>query len=160
MGEFLVFGALRQMAQADLRWGFLNSIPVGSNGADIDHLVIGSGGVFTINAKYHSGARIWVGGDTLMVNGVRHPYVRNSRFEAQRAARLLSRATRLEVSATGLVVPVNVRALVVKEQPPDVNVVSRDRLCSYLLGRPPRLRPDEVLRTFAAARLSSTWGTR
>jgi hypothetical protein len=57
---------------------------VGDNGADIDRLVIGPGGVFSLNAKHHPGGKVWVGGNTLMINGHRQPYIRNSRFEAQR----------------------------------------------------------------------------
>lgn len=36
--------------------------------------------------KHHPGAKIWVDGDTFMVNGTRAPYVRNSRHEARRGA--------------------------------------------------------------------------
>jgi hypothetical protein len=49
-------------------------------------------GVFTINTKAHREAPVWVGGDTVMVNGRKHPYVRNSRHEATRAGRLLTAA--------------------------------------------------------------------
>ncbi len=50
----------------DPRWRVLHAIPVGERGSDIDHLAIGPAGVFTINAKYHAGAKIWVGGDTFL----------------------------------------------------------------------------------------------
>lgn len=106
IGERLVAQELRRLVHLDPRWGYLHSIPVGSNGSDIDHLVIGPGGVFALNAKYHQGARIWVGGDTVMVNGVRQPYIRNSRSEAKRVGRLLTQATGFHVAANGLVVPV------------------------------------------------------
>ncbi|SDC05781.1 Nuclease-related domain-containing protein [Raineyella antarctica] len=68
IGERLVWEELRKL-DSRAGWGFLNSIPVGTNGSDIDHVVVGPAGVFTINAKYHDGARIWVGGDTILVNG-------------------------------------------------------------------------------------------
>jgi hypothetical protein len=74
-------------------------------GECIDHLVIGPPGVFTLNAKNHPGAKIWIGGDTFMVNGRRQPYFCNSRFEAQRAATLLSTATGVPVVAVGVIVP-------------------------------------------------------
>ncbi|MFE7074420.1 nuclease-related domain-containing protein [Streptomyces sp. NPDC057620] len=35
-------------------------MPKGSGGG-IDHLLIGPGGVFTINTKHHQGAPVWVG---------------------------------------------------------------------------------------------------
>jgi hypothetical protein len=56
----------------------LSSI-VKRSGADIDHLVIGPPGVFTINTKHHRDARIWVGGNMVKVNNFKQPdYLRNS----------------------------------------------------------------------------------
>jgi hypothetical protein len=80
-GERKVADRLARLPQA---WTVLHALPVGARGADIDHLVIGPGGVFTINTKHHPDARIWVGGDTFLVNGKRYPYVRNARHEAAR----------------------------------------------------------------------------
>jgi hypothetical protein len=59
-------------------WAVLSSI-VKRSGADIDHLVIGPPGVFTINTKHHRDARIWVGGNMVKVNNFKQPdYLRNS----------------------------------------------------------------------------------
>ena len=57
-GEQMVAEELERLVALDPRWGFLNSIPVGTHGADIDHLVVGPGGVFTINAKHHHGGEV------------------------------------------------------------------------------------------------------
>src|SRR5215218_1974792 len=105
-GEVMVAKQLAKLMRRDPRWRCLHAIPVGANGADIDHLVIGPAGVFTLNAKHHPDARIWVAGDTVMVNGVRYPYIRNSRHEAMRASRLLSVAAGFSIPVTGIVVPV------------------------------------------------------
>lgn len=59
-GEQKVAAQLTKVAQHDPRWRFLHAIPVGESGSDIDHLAIGPGGVFTLNAKHHPGARIWI----------------------------------------------------------------------------------------------------
>lgn len=59
--------------------------------------------MFTINAKHHPKASVWVGGNTFMVNGQRHQYVRNSRHEAARAGRLLAAACGSPVTVTGLI---------------------------------------------------------
>jgi hypothetical protein len=77
IGEQLVEAELRKLVQTDPWWGFINSIPVGENGADIDHLVVGLAGVFTINTKYHRGCSVWVAGNTYMVNGQRQPFIHN-----------------------------------------------------------------------------------
>lgn len=57
----------------DPRWRFLRAVPIGERGSDIDHLESVLPGVFTLNAKNHPGAKIWIGGDTFMVNGHRQP---------------------------------------------------------------------------------------
>ncbi len=88
-GEEKVAARLDKLAKKDPRWTFLHAIPVGESGSDIDHLVLGPGGVFTLNAKHHPGARIWIRGNGFRVNGTQVPYVRNSRHEAQPASRLL-----------------------------------------------------------------------
>lgn len=157
IGEQLVERELYRLVKIDPWWGFINSIPVGENGADIDHLVVGLPGVFTINTKYHRGCKVWVAGNTYMVNGQRQPFIRNARFEARRAAQLLSTACGFEVRASGLVVPTDSGDFTVREQPADVVVVNRARLVDYLTGLPQTLRPDQRERILSAARYSSTW---
>ena len=156
-GEEKVAVRLVKLAKRDPRWRFLHAVPVGERGSDIDHLIIGPPGVFTINAKHHPGAKIWIGGDTFMVNGHRHPYVRNSRFEAKRAARLLSVATGLSVVAVGVVVPVGAAEIRVKKLPVDVKVVNRMRLVRWLESLPALLTPEHIEALYSAARRSTTW---
>lgn len=157
VGEQLVADELRRLAAQDPRWGFLNSIPVNAKGADIDHLVVGPGGVFTINTKHHRDARIWVAGDMLMVNGEKTFYIRNARQEAARATTRLAEAAHLPIRAFGLVVPVNAASLTIKEAPVDVAVVNRKRLVSYFASLPTVLDKDTVLAVFEAARDCCTW---
>jgi hypothetical protein len=156
-GEELVGKELARLVAKDPRWRVLHSVPVGGNGADIDHVVIGPGGVFTLNTKHHRGARIWVAERAFLVNGVRQPYLRNSRHEAERAARLLSRAAGFPVAVTGVVVPVNARELVVKRPPVDVHVVNRTALRRWLRRRVDVLGPEAVDRLYEAARRPVTW---
>lgn len=139
-------------------WHVLHAIPVGDRGADIDHLAIGPAGVFTINAKHHPDARVWVGGNTFMVNGHRQPYVRNARHEAARASKLLSAATGHDVAATGVIAVVGAhKGIDVKTQPDDVHVTARKHLTRWLTRLPTSLTDAEVGRIHAAARRSDTW---
>lgn len=117
------------------RWWCLHSVPVGRNDADIDHVVIGPDGVFTLNAKNHPGARIWVAGDTCMVNGARVTYVRNSRHEARRVGRILTAACGFPVAAMAVIAPVNAGDFAVKKSPEDVVVINPRRLRHWLRGR-------------------------
>ena len=68
-GERLV---AKRLAKLGEEWLVLHSIPVGDKGTDIDHLVMGPGGVFSLNTKNHSGQRVWVHTHAFRVNGARH----------------------------------------------------------------------------------------
>ena len=158
-GEESVAHRLVKVMKKDPRWRVLHAIRVGDRGADIDHLVIGPGGVFSINAKHHPDARIWVGGDTFMVNGARTPYVRNSRHEAARASRLLTEACGFEVQVSGVIAVVNAREMTLKQSPVDVAIVRRMQLKRWLLRRPEMLEPTTIEAIYQAARRSTTWRT-
>ncbi len=82
-GEHTVAEELDDLVELDPRWACINSLPVGSNGSVIDHLVVGPGGVFTINTGHFNGGR----------------------DEAERAGRLLSATARTAITVTGLIVP-------------------------------------------------------
>jgi hypothetical protein len=156
-GEVAVAQQLTKLGPA---WRVMHAVRVGTNGADIDHVVIGPGGVFTINAKHHPNANVWVGGDTVMINGRRVPYVRNSRHEAQRAGRKLSEHAGFPVEAIGIIAVMGAqRGFTIKQQPEDqrVVVVQRRRISQHLRSRRPRLTAREVDAIFEVARLSSTW---
>lgn len=156
-GEERVAAQLARLVDLDPRWRVLHAVPVGEAGADIDHLVIGPGGIFTLNTKHHPGAALWVGGDTFMVNGQRQPYVRKSRYEAGRAARLLMAAAGLPLRVDGIIVPVGARSLTIKTAPADVVVVPRRQLTAWLLNRRGVLDERTLAIVWEAARRSTTW---
>jgi hypothetical protein len=145
------------LAKKDPRWKFVHAIPVGENGSDIDHLVIGPSGVFSLNAKHHPGARIWVRDNAFRVNGMQQPYIRNSRHEALRAGRYLTAACGFPVAVAGVVVPVGADDVTIKQPPADVFVVNRMALAEWLRRRPPVLEDAAVEAIFEAARRSTTW---
>lgn len=150
-----------RLARLGSEWKVLHAVPVGGRGSDIDHVVIGPAGVFTINTKHHPHASVWVGGNTFMVNGQRQPYVRNSRHEAQRASRLLTAACGFPVTATGLIAVMGAHeGFTVKEQPPggDVHVMTRREVDRWLRSQDTGvLNPEQVELVREAARRSTTW---
>jgi hypothetical protein len=156
-GEEKVAAKLDKVCRKDPRWRSLHAIPVGQRGSDIDHLIIGPGGVFTINAKHHPRAKIWVGGDTFLVNGHRHTYIRNSRHEATRAARLLAAAGAPNAPVRGVIVPVRAEKVTIKKAPDDVEVIARFELARWLLRRPTTLDDTTIAAVFEVARCSTTW---
>jgi hypothetical protein len=149
-----------ELAKLGPDWQTIHAVPVGENGADIDHVVIGPAGVFTVNAKHHPDANVWVGGNTFIVNGSRTNYIRNSRHEAARAARLLTAQIGRLLDVTALVAVVGAhRGRTIKEQPRDgkVVVVARNQIARYLADRPAVLGANQIeaIRTFACR--STTW---
>lgn len=156
-GEEAVAGHLDALGT---QWRVLHSVRVGERGADIDHVVIGPGGVFTVNAKHHPRASIWVGGDTFMVNGRRVPYIRNGRHEAKRASRLLAQHAGFPVPATALIAVVGAhRGFAIKGQPADgaVAVVSCQHIRKFFQSQPQRLSLREIDAIHEVARRSTTW---
>lgn len=149
-----------QLAKLGPRWRVLHAVRVGEQGADIDHVVIGPAGVFTVNAKHHPDASIWVGGDTFMVNGRRVPYIRNSRHEAARAGRLLAEQVGFPVKVVGVIAVMGARGgYKIKREPEDgaVVVVERKRISQYLARMPASLSDRELDTIVEAARRSTTW---
>ncbi len=150
-----------RLANLGPEWRVLHAVPVGTRGSDIDHVVIGPAGVFTINAKHHPNASVWVGGNMFMVNGHRQPYVRNSRHEAARAGRLLTTACGFPVNVTGLIAVMGAHeGFTVKEQPPggDVHVMTRREVDKWLRNRSVDvLDTRQVEAVHGAARRSTTW---
>lgn len=144
----------------DPDWQVLHSIPAGKNGSTIDHLAIGPAGVFTIDVADHPNAAVWVCGDMFKVDRKNQRYVRNSRLEAQRMAKLLSARARFDVDVHGLVAVVGARGgFTVKEQPADgtVTVLTRATLAAHLRSLPVVLGTASIARIHEAARDLANW---
>lgn len=161
-GEEAVGEQLEKLSKKDPRWHVLHSVPVGERGSDIDHVVLGPPGVFTINAKHHPGAKVWVGKDRLRVNGHTQPYIRNSRFEAKRASRTLTEATGFEVPVDALIVMWGVEDITVRTEPGEkdgstVHVKYRRQAVRWLGKQPARLTDEQVHAVFEQARRSTAW---
>lgn len=149
-----------RLARLPAGWHVLHSVPVGSHGADLDHVVIGPGGVYTVNTKHLPDARVWLRGDSLVVNGHERDYVPAARVEAERASRLLTRALGKPVAVAGVVALVGAEnGFNVRCQPADgsVTVVGQRQLVPWLLRRRAVLRPSDVDAVFSAARRPATW---
>jgi hypothetical protein len=74
---------------------------VGRGESDIDHVVIGPPGVFTINTKFSPGKDVWVAGRGMYVGGAKQHYVVNALYEARRASTYLSRLHGAELGGEG-----------------------------------------------------------
>jgi hypothetical protein len=141
-------------------WHVLHSIPVGKGDSDIDHLLIGPGGVFTVNTKNHPGKQVWVGQHAIRINGHSTRYLPIARHEADRAQKLLTQAVGWDVPVkavlvilTGTVIP----QVTIKQMPQDVLVLDRMDIPRIFKRGRQHLTAEQVERVFGQARWSRVW---
>ncbi|MFZ7088113.1 nuclease-related domain-containing protein [Curtobacterium sp. RRHDQ10] len=135
----------------------LHSVPVSASGTDIDHLVIGPIGIVTINTKHHRDARVWVAGDTVLVNGRHEPYVHAAASERRRVVRVLAGMTLPIAPVTSIVAVVDAASVVVRSEPEGVSVIDARRLVRTLRRMPAVLSPDAVWALAGALASGATW---
>jgi hypothetical protein len=155
LGELEVAQILDQLGAG---WFAIHAVPVGSAGSDVDHLVIGPGGVFTINSKFHEGGNVWVGSRRLLVNGQRTDHLRNAEFEARRVAKLLTQAAHNRVDVTPVIAIIAARRLTIRERPERVVVLAARDLARWLQSQLTVLTADGVGELSRVAAAPSTWG--
>jgi hypothetical protein len=148
------------LAELGPEWTVLHSVPVGSGTSDIDHVVIGQAGVFTINTKHHPGKSVWIGGKGMRIGGHKVPYIRNATHEAERAAALLSAASGMTVPVSSVITLVAVTDIVTKRAPDggniELHIVAERRLLRTISTRPV-FSLEQVQRIVDVAVLPATW---
>ena len=154
MGERQVAARLAQLPEG---WTVLHSLPLGRGGADVDHLVVGPAGVFTVNTKHHVDASVWVAGRTVLVAGQRQPYAARSEAEGRRVDRIVADVVADAPAVRPLVVVVGAKRLTVKAGPVAVTVLRAEHLRRWILAQPQRLTPAQVQRLVARLEDPSTW---
>lgn len=137
-------------------WRVIHSVPVGTGNTDIDHVVIGPPGVFSLNTKNHLGMRVTVNAKAVYVNGTFHPYIAKSRAEGKRAATLLTAATGRDVAVRPVIV-IMASELRIKGSPDGVSVVGRKRITKWLTAQPATLSREDADAIYEVARRRTTW---
>jgi hypothetical protein len=152
VGEQRVGAELEQLPTD--RWWVFHDVPRGAKGTNVDHLVIGVGGVFTVNTKNVAG-NVWVAERVLMVSGKKTSYLPAAVSEARDVGRRLSSGTQTPVAARPLIVflnPPTIRAM-----PADVTVLDASQLCDWLQGLPAVMTPQQAYAIVLVANQPSIW---
>ncbi|MEU8716413.1 nuclease-related domain-containing protein [Streptomyces sp. NPDC048663] len=137
-------------------WGVLHSIPLADR-VHVDHLLIGPGGVLSINTKKHPKRSVWVGDDSVKVDhGKPAPYARKSRAEAKRVARVLEHHCGFPVPVELVLVFVGVTDLKVVATQLSVRVY-RGREVSALAPLSGVLTAERVEQVYSVARHRQAW---
>ncbi len=158
-GEEAVGAVLDRLARQDGGWTVLHDLPIGTRGANVDHLVLGPPGLFTINSK-RTGHRVSVGKHVVFNGGSKTDHVRNARYEAARVAKLLQ----------PLVGEVEVRPMLAyvcddyanphKRAPSGVTVRHIIGLARWLRREPATLSPQRRSELARAITSASLWATQ
>jgi hypothetical protein len=145
-------GAIGEMKVGELlaglgpAWFVRHAVPIGAGTKDVDHLVIGPSGVFSINTKHRAGASIWVGDTALKVNNQASDYIRSAKRDSADVARRLTAKVGFPVVVTATLAFVNARSI--KDSgvaaTRGVCVVDAKRLAAWLRGRPRQLSDTEL----------------
>jgi hypothetical protein len=139
-------------------WHLFHDIPIGERGANVDHVVIGPGGVYALNTKNLTG-KVWVAERTFMHNGHRTDYLPKSHREGERIGACLSSAIGLPVAVTPVLV-VFCDELTIKAQPLDVAVVEARGIRPWLEARPHTLDAATAFHIAGKADDPATWSRR
>jgi hypothetical protein len=155
LGERAVGELLAQLGDG---WSALHSLSVGSQGATIDHLVMGPAGVFTVTTRHHSGQAVIVSGRTVLVDGAKVAHIRDAEHDLGRAERRLSAALGESLIVTGLLVFVDPASLMHRAVPKDLQVLGSHELVPWIEAQPDLFTESEVERIVDVAHMSTTWG--
>ncbi|MWA15441.1 nuclease-related domain-containing protein [Streptomyces sp. BA2] len=153
-GERRVGGELQRLSRSG--WRVLHSVPLPRD-VDIDHLLIGPGGVFSINTKRHFGKSVWVGDEMAKVShGPPQPYARKSKAEAGRVQAVMERYADIPVQVQPVIVFVGVTELTKAATQFTVRVY-REREVSALGPLSGVLDAGQVDALYAVARHRRAW---
>ncbi|WP_166788145.1 nuclease-related domain-containing protein [Cryobacterium glaciale] len=147
----------RILSRLPPEWRVFHALPIGKAGADIDHLVLGPGGIFTINTKHHRGKKIWIAERTIMVDGHKQPYLRNSKFEATRVTKMLRERMPQLPPAQAVIALVGPGQITIKKKPDEVRVMDANDLRRWLLKRPVSLIEADLVDLAAIVDAPATW---
>lgn len=140
----------------------LHATPDTDYGSGVDTLVIGPTGVFIITTKNHSGFRVTVHNDVLLVNTRRTHHIRDARYAASCAAKLINPHTDPKASEFVPVIPliaiVDPRSLAfVGTRPHNLLVARSSQLARTITRRKRVIEEGALTRLVAAAERNGDW---
>ncbi|MER7940230.1 NERD domain-containing protein [Streptomyces sp. NPDC094473] len=153
-GERRVGAELKRLTRHG--WRVLHSVPL-PDGAEIGHLLIGPGGVFTVRTDHRPGASVRVGDGTLRLDeGDPQPYALDGSPDARRARAALEAYCAFDVPVQTVLVFTGVTALEVVATPDGIRVC-RERQLSALTPLTGVFTLTQVERIYDVARNAEAW---
>ncbi|MHC5796662.1 nuclease-related domain-containing protein [Lacisediminihabitans sp. FW035] len=158
-------GALGEMEVGRLlsdlgpEWFVRHAVPIGAGTKDVDHLVIGPGGVFAINTKHHAGAKVWVVDYMLGVNNSKTRHLSDGRRDAIDVATRLSAKAEFPVEVRPVIALVDPVSVIDRRAPLNrpVAVLDARKLVAWLRSQPRQLSDTKLSLLKLAAEEPETW---
>ncbi|MEC5183971.1 hypothetical protein RCH12_001430 [Cryobacterium sp. MP_3.1] len=138
-------------------WTAFHAVPIGKNDTDIDHILVGPGGIFTINTKHHCGKHIWVGTRTVTVSGHKKAYLPAAEHEAERVTTVLRERMPLVAPVQPVIALVDPKQITFRDKPVQVKVLDARTLRRWLLKLQPVLSDDEIAEAVVILDSPATW---
>ena len=138
-------------------WTAFHAVPIGKNDTDIDHILVGPGGIFTINTKHHCGKHIWVGARTVTVSGHKKAYLPAAEHEAERVTTVLRERMPLLAPVQPVIALVDPKQITFRDKPVQVKVLDARVLRRWLLKLQPVLSEDEIAEAVVILDSPATW---
>ncbi|RWZ52564.1 NERD domain-containing protein [Labedella phragmitis] len=146
VGERIVGAELERLPGS---WIVLHSLPAPGASGDVDHVVVGPGGLFAITTRYVDGDRVFVADDYLLARGDRIPFARAAMAAARRTAQLAGRTLPPSLTPRPVLVIAGARSVRVGARARAVEVRDHTIVRSWLQTQPMVLDPATVQRVAA-----------
>ena len=149
----------RMLSELGPEWFVRHSVPIGAGTKDVDHLVIGPGGVFAINTKHHAGAKVWVVDYALGINNSKTRHLADGRRDALDVAKRLSARAEFPVPVRPVIALVDPQSVNDKRAPYSrpVAVLDARKLVAWLKAQPQQLGDTKLSLLKLAAEEPETW---
>ena len=138
--EMIVGDVLARLPEG---YSVYHSLPIRNTAFWIDHLVVGPGGIFSLNAKTHWDRDLDGSLRSIPVDNHAMPYLRDVRFESAQVTTLLAGAMPVDAVIHPVIVLVNPRKILLARQPVSVTVIDARRLRRWLVAHAPVLSAGE-----------------
>ena len=149
----------RMLSELGAEWFVRHAVPIGVGTKDVDHLVIGPGGVFVINTKHHAGAKIWVVDYMLGVNNTKTRHLSDGRRDAADVAKRLFAKAEFAVTVRPVVALVDQQSVTDRRAQHNrpVAVLDARRIVAWLRAQPQQLSDTKLSLLKLAAEEPETW---
>ena len=149
----------RMLSALGPEWFVRHCVPIGAATEDVDHLVIGPGGVFAINAKHHADAKIWVVDDMLGINNSKPRHFQDGNRDGADVAKRLSAKAEFPVFVRPVVTLVDPKSVNDKRSPNNrpVAVLDARKLVEWLKAQPQQLSDTKLSVLKLPAEEPETW---